>query len=1588
MGTANTSPAERKESRVEKYTEENNVKDIQSELSKLKKEVGGKETAVSATDEIDLGNNTKETRDTFAKEMDTHVEDAFDKYVKANKDHIKELLKKWAAGQKELETEFDTKIWAKALDGFTTDKNILDANLIKQFKFELSDLKQDVIEMVKAETWADNAPFNTVPGAETGKNIEFYINPNNLKSTTIGSYKYCDLDLDKDGKVSKKERKEAGIVDRYANRNKDKKTAIFGILHNGNLENDEDLKKRDIRSIDRDDLTNILDDVLTDDFLEKVEDSNGKIDKKSFRKAFREEFTKEDRYKRKGLINLNEINKIADIIEKSLKDKPDQTWLREDLQGLADIGETVKNMDYTAAWNDEVLLKKIDPENVFLFLCDFDSDGIINSKDVWTTMGGQLYTNFLEYATVEFKDTDNDGKEEKYITDGPETSALIVRLLKATANESDNGNLKIAINDFISKKTENGGTITMEDFKTFMSEGYTYTPIWSEKEITVTTTKDIKEFIKTISDQLNESKDLSRLFVDQKIMQEKILESSKIITDIKNTETWVKNHPFYTATIKDDYKDLTSTEQFTKDFNNPEELENIRSTAAYNTIKVINYLTDLIYLDLWNTSDTVIGGIFNGAEIGGIKYTFNDKDKTLNGRKVKDVLGQYIFTRLNKSVGIWFDPDGKPVLWASLSYEKTSDDLWNKFEAEISANVNLAKLKFNFNLWASKARQVNESHVSRLSTKKPIPVNRIGMEVWAGIDTKKLQISPYVWVFFERDFPAGIEQSARAFDRMVKKVLSYDDIQIYNSYDDYQSGMIKNLDKLIATDEEVKTNQYFLKDMIKQIGKEMQRAGVFELIAKQTDERIKKNILEYMYSASIDAFHENAKEQWWYEQLAWRVKLTKFGLKSKLVDIISRAWLGAAAGSAIPGWGTVFGAVTWTFVGAMTFSTRKTSYKEDAVHKWRQNYMDIQTGLTAEDHQEILDKKDINILAEFLDKELNPNEKLLNVTSKDDKILITGINGTDPKEYLNIYYSENALTENAFSLENNVLTLGNASLRVTRDIKRNKVETFLMIGEAMWGKMTKLESDKSTSEKVKKFSEIPYYAEFSKPDIQGFVEKDPNLALHKDKILWFFNDDGTLIADKNVPATLQGTKIKVGTLKFKEASDGTVSLESYDPNTFTDKLKIEYTVQTKISTENTKTIENEKYKETPISAEKLFTPDTKFTNVFTTTTEKISSCFDDVKDYVLYKDFMIPIVDKWIDNFINETDYDTAFIKLREILQYNQTKYNSLTDLKSLIEEPAITESDKVFVVDKFKAIFSYITDLTDGNADGTNLTYLMNRHGPVYKKGLLGPDGTTSYPLTTDYRTTIVNTLQKESSLQRQTVENLIGFTAFYRLSGKWRGYSMTALGATNVLSNGNLETSMAKIDNADELSKTQEWFTKNLDVNTANKDIILAKLNKQLESQKIILTADKLNSLFKWEDISIDNWQKIVKLDLQYYFYLLGECANESIGARINNINIYEKLEGEYVETTIDGTTGGIEKKKRGVSLQAQTLNAEYDINATQNDLIFKNIFTKKRTGKAEGTAWESKEPGGGPTPWEGGEGHGTTWDEGQKHIQKHRR
>lgn len=53
-----------------------------------------------------------------------------------------------------------------------------------------------------------------------------------------------------------------------------------------------------------------------------------------------------------------------------------------------------------------------------------------------------------------------------------------------------------------------------------------------------------------------------------------------------------------------------------------------------------------------------------------------------------------------------------------------------------------------------------------------------------------------------------------------------------------------------------------------------------------------------------------------------------------------------------------------------------------------------------------------------------------------------------------------------------------------------------------------------------------------------------------------------------------------------------------------------------------------------------------------------------------------------------------------------------------------------------------------------------------------------TEYPCSTDYRTTILENFKGESKLTRTPVENLIGFTAFYKLNGEGRKYAMTPIG------------------------------------------------------------------------------------------------------------------------------------------------------------------------------------------------------------------
>lgn len=142
-----------------------------------------------------------------------------------------------------------------------------------------------------------------------------------------------------------------------------------------------------------------------------------------------------------------------------------------------------------------------------------------------------------------------------------------------------------------------------------------------------------------------------------------------------------------------------------------------------------------------------------------------------------------------------------------------------------------------------------------------------------------------------------------------------------------------------------------------------------------------------------------------------------------------------------------------------------------------------------------------------MEKELNPNEKLLEVNIVGDKIEITAVDGTNPTLYMNAYFSADAKSNMDFSFDGKKLIIGNTSLRVSRDIKRDKVETFLMIGqEDIHDKMTLLRDSENVDDPNKTVAplgnlETARYKNMSYDEIKSFVEKDSELKTYATKIL-------------------------------------------------------------------------------------------------------------------------------------------------------------------------------------------------------------------------------------------------------------------------------------------------------------------------------------------------------------------------------------------------------------------------------------------------------------------------------------------------------
>jgi len=271
-----------------------------------------------------------------------------------------------------------------------------------------------------------------------------------------------------------------------------------------------------------------------------------------------------------------------------------------------------------------------------------------------------------------------------------------------------------------------------------------------------------------------------------------------------------------------------------------------------------------------------------------------------------------------------------------------------------------------------------------------------------------------------------------------------------------------------------------------------------------------------------------------------------------------------------------------------------------------------------------------------------------------------------------------------------------------------------------------------------------------------------------------------------------------------------------------------------------------------------------------------------------YGAFMNAAFEAWIDAVVDEDNYKIAFEKLKILLD-NKLSNPMFNDLKSKIDDSNLSSQDKLMIVDRFKAIFSYHIDLTLWANEVAYLNSLVAKRGYEYEK-LKWYDQTTDFPLKEkSYREKVLNQLKDKEILSRVPEKNLFGMTAFYRLwkLQEWRSYSMTQMWSTNVL--GGYMENIATED----LASTQNWFLNNLDKSGLHKQIIKDSLQKQISIPNLKLTDDQLKDLLSWKNIDIDKWNTKIKLDIDYVFYLLWECANESIWINLKSVTISNKTE-----------------------------------------------------------------------------------------------
>jgi len=1598
MAIISGSNIQAKESRTEKYTKLDNVKDIKQDLSKLKQQIQGSEETkdISPDEKITFSKDkeslsTEQKREHFVEWMDKIVEYTFDDYVKdpQNNARIKALLKAWEAWQKQLEEEFNTKIRQRAFIEFDTHYLILQANLIKEFRFELNILEQSVIDNMLGLYVSDGTYINPNALNRNKRELEQatqqatsekyrmyhdYIDPYQSFSYANTHKKMDIADIHNDGRVKR-------YLEKFFDEEEDQKAIRRGMF-SINLSTEDGFSSiiiaiREAIAVGNKENPDKKDPAY---LLWRELKNNGIINKKKYKVWSTSHETRTldvDRKKLKNLIDEghlkydrkwwwdNELGKIAKVLTRA-------EW--KDLDTFASVMQTKENevMSIKELHNTREFLRhvSINEKNVLAFLCDFDSSGNLSVEknkemkklkwDIGPLFGQQVYFTIEQAIKIQDVEYPREGEQKVIwnilknmeITDRRCLENTHLMTMKNNPDTCTKDNLAKLINGSIED-----GIYAMPEMKIFFLDaikkinggGKATTPnlydtlVGKDMETSINNISSETELNSTLTTYLQQSKDpkIQALIATHGVVEVR----QRLFGHIMNT------------------------------------INNVRITT-----------------NDWATTTLQAAGISKWWEVQELRNTL-----------IQETVKKIITTGIHYMKDKWFIVDiGKGKSWTSDSW--TFKRAWSTWAG---VEIGPAGISVFVSLWWEAAEQINYRRVINADLSQVKNAKYIGIEWWvkAWINTKELSGSAEAsgWLFLSKDPIVGINQIDTNYRELAERIFNVESASITNVLSNantckkYFNDKIDRYKGDLTYGEFVTTNERHLKNNVDFIVRYMEANKLFgedSFLAKKSSEEQRKS-LDYLLLLLQTGCRE-ARRHDVVAGLHGKIDITRlsFGITTRALttsfgtgktpeptaistsgetqETGEMSWW--HAGSQDPGKDR-FG-IAWFYVG-LNISTWKNRYVPKTENYLFKEYQ-LKKGTWLNQVSSTIDNP--TKYAAYL-KALYNDDRLYCYADNNEKIIIRPREWEDINlaQFLNIHATPQA--QGKYTLIWNVLTIGNVgdigAYTVTEakgvrrvlclwskaldDARRITTNTTNTTAEAIKPKHTGYETRTQTAITNTLIPAMKWNAEW--------------LANAKTETSKFFAD-GKLITPNGYtvefsPTTIQGEKLSTWSLSITKKEDGTHYV-AYR-NTPNNKLVISYFDDNIYAEKNREARNNPaNRKETPYTINELFAYEWELLNAqnLLNNLANDKDIFDAEKNNSSnYYKFLSSAsrVSEW--NTIDTKELNTAINYLRALLPNRHEDINQL--------QWYLNSSDKyvrTYAINRFKQIFA------------RNARHTANKNIWEIVRGRNGREHIT-WPSKEKLPSNLQKELKEQHNIWSRSGEkyntsvqanpNLIGYTAFYRNFGgqeQNKAYSLTSLGNTAS------QVTPYNIENTTEASKR---FINNFEKNQYDVEQFAYSLEQQFRKQWLTVhlrdndyttTFENIRWLLQGEELLLDSWNKI-SIDVNRVFYLLAECVNESIGFEIKKIKITSlksdiDLPGKY---TAEGTSD--KTYSYTTSLHGSSYSVPSNVVAKEQKVWRRHhISRNNRAPEAHAESWVTQKPnsdtdGGGWTQ-DGGNIDGWGW------------